>query len=282
MHITFLCIFLLTVAFSWGSLHAWLEMSKSSEQSSTLWIIPLISAFLIYERRRAVFANTQFAPFALVLLSLGIGIYAASFSTRLSLARFDATVLAILGVLVSVAGAFVACYGKEAWREASFPLGFLLFAVPIPQAILEHLVRWLQCGSAAVVNLLFVLLDVPHLRDGLRFYLAGLNIEIAAECSGIRSSFALLVLTVLLSYISLHTAWRRFLLVISVVPLVLVKNGIRIVTLSLLTMYVDRSFISGSLHRHGGFVFFGLALAAERALCWLLQRSELRTETSSH
>jgi len=281
MHAAFLCSGLLIVAMGWESFHGWLGMLQSSEQSSSLWIIPLISAFLIYERRQSIFASAGFAPHGLVFVAFGLGLYLASFGKPLALARFDAIALAILGLFTSLAGAFLICYGTDAGRKATFPLGFLLFAVPIPQAILESLVRWLQWGSAAVVNFLFNLLSVPHLRDGLRFYLSSLNIEIASECSGIRSSFALLVLTVLLSYITLHSAWRRLVLILTVIPLVLIKNGIRIVTLSLLAIYVDRSFITGSLHRRGGFVFFGLALAAEGVLCWLLQRSEVGTQAPS-
>ena len=277
MHITFLCICLLVAALAWNSLRTWLELAQNSDQSSSFWVIPLITIFLIYERRFTVFANTRFALFALVLPATGIGLLAASFNLHRFLDRSDDNTLAVLGIVVTLAGAFLTCYGKDAWREARFPLGFLLFAVPIPQSILEPLVRWLQCGSAAVVSLLLTSLNVPYLRDGLRFYFSGLNIEIAPECSGIRSSFALLVLVVLLSHFALHSTWRRLILILAVIPLVLVKNGIRIVTLSLLTIYVDSSVINGPLHRNGGFLFFGLVLAAEGLLCWLLQRSEART-----
>lgn len=276
-HITFLCICLLIAAIAWSSLRTWLELAQDGEQSSSLWIIPLITVFLIYECRFLIFANPRFAASALVLPALGIGILAASFVLQRFLDRSDANVLAILGIVITLAGAFLVCYGKDAWQQARFPLGLLLFAVPIPQSILEPLVHWLQCGSAAVVSLLLTLLNVPYLRDGLRFYFSNLNIEIAPECSGIRSSFALLVLVVLLSHFALHSSWRRLTLILAVVPLVLVKNGIRIVTLALLTIYVDRSVISSSLHRHGGFLFFGLVLAAEGLLCWLLQYSEART-----
>ncbi len=282
MHITFVCACLLTIAITRNSLQGWLEMSHTSEQSSNLWLIPLISAFLIYQRRHQIFAKTQFTPLALVLVPVGFAIDALSLSSRLSLSESDATVLAIVGFLTTVMGTFIACYGKAAWNQAKFPLAFLLFAIPMPQAILDPVVRWLQNGSATVVNALFVLLHVSFLRDGFSFYLSGLSIEIAPECSGIRSSYALLVLTVLLSYLTLHTAWRRAALVLAVLPLVLFKNGIRIVTLCLLTIHVDRSVINGPLHHQGGFVFFGLALAVEGALWWFLQRSELSAQTQSH
>jgi len=117
-------------------------------------------------------------------------------------------------------------------------------------------------------------LRVPFIREGLQFYLSGQNIEIATECSGIRSSFALLVLTALMSNVLLQSVWRKVVLVSAVVPLVLVKNGIRIVTLSLLAIRVDPAFLAGWLHHSGGFIFFGVTLFAEAALCWALRRSE--------
>lgn len=275
MHVAFLCICLLAAAFNWNGLHAWLQMSASSERGSDYWVIPLISLFLCHERRRAIFASTEVTPAGLVPFILGIGVSAISLTGNLT--REDVVVPAILGVVISASGAFLLCYGKKAWRAARFPLGFLLFAVPLPQKLWAPLVHWLQWGSAAVVDLIFTLLNVPFVRDGLRFDLSNLSIEIAPECSGIRSSFALMVLTVLLSYKMLNSIWRRLVLVAAVIPLVLVKNGIRIATISLLASRVDPSFISGSLHRQGGFVFFGLVLVAECVLCWLLWRSERRT-----
>ena len=281
-HAWFACACLGVVGISWGSLRAWLEFSRSSTQASDLWIIPLISIFLVYERRSAIFARTKASRGALLFVALGIGVEEAGrlLSSAHAGAALNAISLAMLGVAVALAAAFVGCYGEEAGRAARFPLYFLLLAVPIPQTVLDVVVRWLQDGSAAVVNVLFVLLRVPHVHDGLRFYLDGLSIEIATECSGIRSSFSLLVLTVLLSYTLLHSTWRRIALVSTVVPLVLVKNGIRIVTLCLLSIYVDPSFITGSLHHSGGFVFFGMALMMEGALCWLLLRGERRAEVS--
>ena len=59
-----------------------------------------------------------------------------------------------------------------------------------------------------------------------------------------------------------------------VLPLVLFKNGLRIATLSLLAVRVDRKFITGSLHHDGGFVFFGLMLLIVALLCWVLRKSE--------
>ena len=53
-----------------------------------------------------------------------------------------------------------------------------------------------------------------------------------------------------------------------------VKNGLRIVTLSILANYVDPGFLYGRLHREGGIVFFLLALGLLLPVYKLLKRGE--------
>jgi exosortase/archaeosortase family protein len=66
--------------------------------------------------------------------------------------------------------------------------------------------------------------------------------------------------------------------VLLVLPLSIIKNGIRIATLTLLSLYVNPSFLSGSLHRDGGFVFFFLALAMMFPVLLILEKSEKKTQ----
>jgi len=56
--------------------------------------------------------------------------------------------------------------------------------------------------------------------------------------------------------------------------MMVLKNGIRIVTLSLLAVYVDPNFLFGTLHRDGGIVFFLLGLLLLLPVLLLLQRGE--------
>lgn len=262
LHMTFLFSCLLTLAMGRSTLHAWVQSAENGE-----WIIPLISAFLCYERRKDLFPGAQLSIAGVVPFILGLTLGA----TRIHIASLS---LAMLGLAVAVSGAFLACYGWKAFSRARFPLLFLLFAVPIPPQPREVIVRAMQAGSAEACSVIFRLLQVPFLRDGLSFQLSSVSIEIAPECSGIRSSFALFVLSVLLAQLCLHSRWRRAALLMAVLPLAIVKNGIRIATITLLAEYVDRSFLDGPLHRNGGFLFFSLVFAAEGALCWWLRRSE--------
>jgi exosortase len=117
-------------------------------------------------------------------------------------------------------------------------------------------------------------LGVPALRDGLVFHLVRFNIEIARECSGIRSSMALLILALLVAHFRLLRFWSKALFIAFGLFMMILKNGIRIATLTLLAEYVDPSFLSGRLHHEGGIAFFLLTLLLLLPVLALLQRLE--------
>jgi exosortase/archaeosortase family protein len=56
--------------------------------------------------------------------------------------------------------------------------------------------------------------------------------------------------------------------------MMIIKNGVRIATLTLLANYVNPQFLFGRLHRQGGFVFFLLGLALLLPVFWWLKRRE--------
>ncbi len=148
--------------------------------------------------------------------------------------------------------------------------------MPIPEPLSSNVVFLLQKGSAAAAETFFRLGGVPYLRQpDFVFALPGVIIRVAEECSGIRSTLALLVTTVLTGYLFLKTTWKRWLLCMVVVPVAIIKNGLRIMMLSTLAIYVDPSFLTGNLHHHGGVVFFILALLPMGLLLFWLERSEV-------
>jgi exosortase/archaeosortase family protein len=102
---------------------------------------------------------------------------------------------------------------------------------------------------------------MTFIRDQLTFHLPSISIHIAKECSGIRSSTALVITGLLAGQLFLRTFTGKSILVLFVIPLTLLKNGIRITTLSILADKVDTAWITHSdLHHNGGIVFFGIIL----------------------
>jgi exosortase len=158
---------------------------------------------------------------------------------------------------------------------------FLLLLVPPPEFVIDGFVEWLRSGSAAVTNVLFALSGTPVLRHGYVFVLPGVAIDIAPECSGIRSALAMLIICLLAGYLYLRTGWARTVLLVATLPMLVVKNGIRIVTLTLLAVHVDPSFLTGRLHHQGGFVFFMIGLLILWPLLLGLQKAEARLSSGA-
>ena len=249
--------------------------SLSNENASHLMLIPVISAWVLFLERDRIF-KTLGSDLATAMGFLAGGGVLALIALLLgpqwiALNRLSVYILAL--ILIWIAG-FAFLFGRQALRNARFPLLFLLLTIPIPDFFLDKLIYFLQKGSAEIAAALFDWSGVPVLREGFVFRFAHLSIEVARECSGIRSSLALLILAILVAHFYLETFWKQALLVIAGLFMMVLKNGVRIFTLTLLASYVDPGFLYGRLHREGGVVFFLLGLLLLAPLLWVLQRSE--------
>lgn len=273
-HAPFALLVLLSVLFFWKTIHALVVFSLNEESSSHILLIPLVSVYLLYTERLRIFRVVRTSPFggALMLASVAVYSFAAlSLSLRMPDEYLPLATLAIVSLWL---GGFLLCYGGEAWRRASFSLLFLLLMVPLPPPVLERSISLLQQGSTDIAYLLFKAVGVPVLRQGFILAVPGVTIEVAKECSGIRSSVALFITCLLAAHLFLRTKWKMLVFVLLAFPLAIVKNGIRITTLTLLSVYVNPGFLTGRLHRQGGFVFFFLALAILAPVLIFLQKSE--------
>jgi exosortase/archaeosortase family protein len=103
-----------------------------------------------------------------------------------------------------------------------------------------------------------------------------LSVEVAKQCGGIRSSLVLFIVSLLMGHMFLSSWRRKFILSLWVLPITIVKNAIRIVTLTLLGVYVDPRILESTLHRRGGIPFFIVALSLLGVVLWFLRRSENR------
>lgn len=272
-HATFAVFLLASGLIFWKTWAALIEYSLQNESASHILIIPIVAFCLLYFERNRIFQKNSPA------LVSGLAVVVAAvalfwLATRLSDAGNDRLSLEALALVTLWIGGFIGCYGLDVARAALFPLLFLLLMVPWPSVILDRVIVWLQAGSTDITYAIFKAVGVPVFRSGFTLRLPGVAIEVASECSGIRSSMALLITCALAAHLYLRTKWKMILFVLLVIPLSIVKNGIRIATLTLLSLYVDPSFLKGSLHRDGGFVFFFLALAMLFPVLRLLEKTE--------
>jgi len=262
------------VAF-WAPLRSLMQVALASDTYSHILVVPFVSIVLVWMKRERLFRTLEPNRSSAAVLFCGGALLGAVGWRNPSLsAGGDWLGLAILGFLCLIWAGFLFFYGASAFKAGLFPLLFLLLMVPLPTFLLDRFIAWLQVGSADVAEWIFHLSGTPVLRQGLIFVLPQVTIEVAKECSGIRSTQALLITCLLAGYLFMRTNWRRAVLLVAAVPVLIVKNGVRIATLTLLAVHVDPSFLTGHLHHDGGFVFFALAMLILLPLFRWLQNAD--------
>jgi exosortase len=247
-----------------------------SEYYSHILLIPVVSGFFLFMGRKEIFSNLEYSyTTGIPLLAIGTLVYMFGWTGGQTLNQNDYASLMTFAVVLFWIGGFVLLYGTRAFRNALFPLLFLVFMIPIPSILMEKTISVLLTGSTAATHMLFKLTGIPFLKEGAVFRLPGMSIELAKECSGIRSSLGLFITGILAGHLFLRTGWKKFALVLFVYPITVLKNGIRILTLSSLAVYVDERFITQSfLHKSGGFLFYIPALCLLAIVLWALRKTE--------
>ena len=249
-----------------------------SQVHSYILLIPLVTAYLIYIRWKHLSRELSSSwGYALLSAAAGTGALLAS-QYFVDLGQNDyMTLIALSFFCFVIAGTFLFLGSKWA-RSAMFPLFFLAFMIPLPEAAVDLLENASKEASAEVANWLFLISGTPFLRNGTLFQLPGITITVAKECSGIRSSLVLVITSLLAANMFLHTTWRRALLVCAVIPLGLLRNGFRVLVISLLCVHIGPDMINSVIHRRGGPVFFTLSLVPLFAMLWLFRQQELKRQ----
>lgn len=274
-NIFFIGFTVLTIILFLGPLRMIFSRSFHDELYSHMILIPVVSAYFLYQKRKKIALEMEWAAKPGILLTAAsILIYAGGLRQELSLSPHDLLAWKMGAAVLFWMGGFFSVYGFRAFRAALFPLLFLFFMVPIPERILEAVIAVLQVGSAEVTSVFFKITGIPVLREGFTFHLPGISIEVAKQCSGIRSSLALFITSLLAGHLFLKKGRNKVLLALSTLPITIMKNGLRIVMLSILGAYVDERILGSELHRSGGIPFFVLALLMLAPVLWLLKKSE--------
>ena len=256
-------------------------LSFENNLYSHFFLIPGISIYFFVINRKTIFSDSIYIPrWGFLFFLLSILTYLLAFIFKDEISPNDYLSLCMTGFIIWIIGSFITVFGVGTFRRGLFPILFLLFMIPIPSFILNSLVLVLQVSSAEAVQIIFQVIGIPFIREGMVFELPGISIEVAKQCGGIRSSIALLITSVIVGYIFFNSVWRRVALIFFVLPLTIFKNAIRISVLTVLSVYIDKAWLTNSwLHHSGGVVFFIMALLILTLPVWLLYSGERASST---
>lgn len=244
-------------------LAAWLYAPLAIRLATQWWqdpnythgfFVPMFSLFLLWERRAKLAALRSepawsglvillFALFALVMGTITGGF----FLYRISLLLF------IAGLVVFLAG----------WKHLaaiSFPLAFLVLMIP-SSTLLDQIAFPLQIIASKTASFLLMLAGVPTVREGNIILLPTARLEVAEACSGIRSLFSLITLTIIYGYLAETKIGVRVLLTLMAVPIAVLANALRIAVTGLVVENWGLESAQGTLHLLSGWLIFAGSLA---------------------
>lgn len=255
--------------------------ASGTDLHSHIVLIPVVAGYLLSLRWSGLPAEYRTSPgwavVPLVLaggaLALVSGLFPGGGGELSQNDRLAAWALAYTA-LVWATGFLI--LGRRWMAAAAFPLAFLVFLVPLPDGLVPLLEGASQSASAEVTAWMFQLTGMPHVRDGNLFQLPGITIEVAQECSGIRSSWVLFITSLVAGEMFLKSPWRRLILTFLVIPLGLLRNGFRILVISWLCVEIGPHMIDSFIHHRGGPIFFALSLIPLFLILWWLWRGDAR------
>jgi exosortase C (VPDSG-CTERM-specific) len=255
-----------------------IRFSLGSELFSHLGLVPLASAFMVWTRRLEMPAASAPDPrLAIAPFLGGVAALIAFWSARLSgvtLPIEDSLALTTLSFVLLFTGVCGLFLGRATFRFIGFPLAFLVLMAPMPVFLTNWIEGRLQHGSAEVAMLFFDLSGTAVFRQDLIFQLPTITLEVAPECSGIHSSLALFIVSLVAGYLYLRSPWKRAVLTLAIVPLSFLRNGFRVFTIGELCVRIGPDMIDSFVHHRGGPIFFALSLVPFSILLYLLVRSD--------
>jgi exosortase len=240
------------------------------------FFVPLFSGYILW-RERDRWTKTEIKPSnfgfvvmlgAVALLLLG-SLGAEFFTSRFSL-------------LVLLAGIILFLAGWKMLHAVSFPLGYLMWMIPIPVIIYNQITFPLQLIASRLATAWLEFAQVPVLRDGNILILSNYSLEVVEACSGIRSLMTLMALAVAYGYLVSPRRWVRYVLAAFMVPIAIVTNALRIMGAGILARHFGPAAAEGFLHQFSGWAIFLVALGLMFASDWILRRiAERRTRAGN-
>jgi len=184
-----------------------------------------------------------------------------------------ANFVSAFSIIGTLAGLVLLVWGGTALRRLWFPLAVLAFMVPLPEVTIAQLNFRLKLLAAdwgvSLANLAGILAE----RSGNQVFLQGdKSLVIANVCNGLRTLISLLAFGAIYAYVcKLRGGWRLLLFALSV-PVAVVSNSLRIVSLIGVADIWDVQVATGWYHDLSGLLIYVLAFllmfGLERLILW--------------
>ncbi len=191
---------------------------------------------------------------------------------------FDFITFEVAGLYGAILTTMYSAAGFPALRRVWFPTAYLAFLIPPPNWLMDRITAPLKQFVSWSAMTILGAAGVPVSREGVTIYVGSYRLLVEDACSGMNSIVGLVAVSLLYIYL-LRGSHLRYaaLLVATTIPIAIVGNIIRIMTLILLTYFFGDAVAQGFLHQTAGLFLFAIDLLLVFAVDSLLWRATPRS-----
>ena len=219
------------------------------------WIIPLVSAFVIWQKRKDLAAAPkQTDATGLIIIVLSLLLHWLGYRAQL-------TRLSLLSLIGLLWGVFFTLHGRQVAKLLVFPCAYLVFCIPL--SFLNNITVPLRILASSISTDLLNGLGIGAVRSGTIIHslaAGGFNFDVADACSGLRSLLAMTALTAVYAYQTQKKLWQQWMLFVAAIPLAIVGNIFRILTIALVAQGFGQERAMTMYHYLSGFLVFAVAI----------------------
>jgi exosortase len=228
----------------------------STEQGSHGPIVFLTGLWLLWRLWPAAKARASAPDWRLVAVGLPVFLALYAFSRITQIVEVEGYLMyaCVLIMLYSV-------IGWSGMRRLWFPLFYLAFIFPPPETIVAAVTLPMKMELSKAAIWFLGLFNYPIGGEGVQIFIGQYELLVAAACAGLNSIISLTAISLFYIYMRHQADWRYAgLLILFIIPVALIANFARVLTLILLTYHFGEAAAQGFLHNFAGLFMFGVAL----------------------
>jgi exosortase len=219
-------------------------------------LIVAASVWLVWASRERL-AKTEIVPAPVVGWAVLLVGLAMLFAARTQ----DVISVEVLSELPVVAGCILMLAGWNVLKVLAFPIGFLFFTVPAPGWMIDGATVPLKVFISDWVTRFLYAAGYPIAQNGVVIMIGPYQLLMQDACAGMNSIFALSAIGIFYVYAFRWTSkLRSIILLAAVIPITIMANFLRVLTLVLIAYYGGIELVDGMLHDLTGIALFVFAL----------------------
>ena len=176
-----------------------------------------------------------------------------------------------IGLWGCIIGTMYTIYGTRLF-QLWFPLLILAFIIPLPPFINRMMTFHLKLAASSLSVAMLRLVGISVLQDGNIIDLGIAQLQVVDACSGLRYLMPLILMALLFGYFYCQRWWQNAILLITVIPLSIIVNGMRIFVTGMLHVWGKPELAEDFFHDFSGWIVFMLAGAILLWISLLLKR----------